>query len=191
MNEDLFARIYPNEEVKDLDTFKKLVARDMDNANTESAHYEFVGAVRKVITDQFTAPMPEAFLKRWILSRSEKDMTVESLEAEWVEKYVPSLKWEIIEGELSKIKPIEPTHNQIIDAVKDILRTTHKQTEGVNEQDYEKSLEDVANTIAKDRKNVSQIIDKIFMDNIFALFIEQVKPEVENVAMKEFAEKNK
>src|SRR5574344_25693 len=191
LNEELFARVYPTQEVKDIETFQKLVAIDMDKANEESARYEFVGAVRKAITDQFDAPMPEAFLKRWILSRGEEKMTAESLEAEWNEKYVPSLKWEIIEGELSKIKPIEPTHNQIIDAIKDILRTTRKPEENESEQDYEKSLEEVANTIAKERKNVSQLVDKLFMENLFSIFNEQLKPEIEKVTMQEFSEANK
>jgi trigger factor len=147
--------------------------------------------VRKAFLDQFNAPLPEAFLKRWFASRGEKELTPESIEADWNDKYVPSLKWELIEAKLEEISPVEPTNNQIVDYIKDILRRNDQKVEGEKKEETEDRLEKAARSIAADRKNIAQVIDRLYADNLCKLFKDQVKPEVEKVSAKEFAERAK
>lgn len=189
LNEELFEKVFPGEGIKEVDKFRKALSAQIDKANDEQCQILFVNQVRKQLLDNFDAPIPEAFLKRWILSRSEKDVTAESIENEWADKYLPSLKWEFVDGALNKIKNIEPTQNDIVDYVKDILRKNEPAKEGEDEKQADERLEQAARTIAQDRKNVQQIVDKLYVDNTFALFKEQLKPEVEKVSAKEFSER--
>ncbi|MBR4716398.1 MAG: trigger factor [Bacteroidales bacterium] len=191
INDELYAKVFPNEKVKDAAAFRKLLGKELEKSYNEQADILYVNEVRKQLIDNFTATMPEAFLKRWILNRGEKDMTAETLEAEWAEKYVPSLKWEMVDSALNKIKPIEPTQNDIVDYVKDILRQNDTLQEGEDAEAQDKRLEQSARTIAKDRQNVQQIVDRLSAKNTCALFKEQLKPEAEKVTIKEFAEKVK
>ncbi len=189
LNEELFEKVFPGEDIKDADKFRKAISAQIEKANDEQCQILFVNQVRKQLIDNFDAPIPEAFLKRWILSRSDKDVTAESIENEWADKYLPSLKWEFVDAALNKIKTIEPTQNDIVDYVKDILRKNETPKEGEDEKQVEERLEQAARTIAQDRKNVQQIVDKLYVDNTFALFKEQLKPEVEKVSAKEFSER--
>ena len=191
VNDDLFKKVFPNEKVKDVAAFRKLISKDIEKSYNEQADILYVNEVRKQLIDNFNATMPEAFLKRWILNRSDKDMTAETLEAEWEEKYVPSLKWEMVDGALNKIKPIEPTQNEIVDYVKDILRQNDTLKDGEDEKAREQRLEEAARSIARERENVQQIVDRISVRNTCALFKEQLKPEPEKVTIKDFAEKVK
>jgi trigger factor len=189
INDELFQKAFPGQKIKDADAFRKALRAEMDKANDEQSDYLFVNQVRKALLDAFTAPLPEAFLKRWFASRGEKDMTPESIEADWAEKYVPSLKWELIQGKLEEISPVEPTRNQIIDYIKDILRRNDKAVEGESKEDAEKRLEQAAESIAADRQNIGQVVDRIYADNLAKIFKDQVKPEVEKVSAKEFGER--
>lgn len=189
LNEELFEKVFPGEGIKDADKFRKALSAQIDKANDEQCQILYVNQVRKQLLDNFDAPIPEAFLKRWILSRSDKDVTAESIENEWADKYLPSLKWEFVDGALNKIKNIEPTQNDIVDYVKEILRKNEPAKEGEDEKQADERLEQAARTIAQDRKNVQQIVDKLYVDNTFALFKEQLKPEVEKVSAKEFSER--
>ena len=193
LNEELFERVFPGEGIKAVDKFRKAISAEIEKANDEQCHILFVNQVRKQLLDNFDAPMPEAFLKRWILSRSEdKNVTAETIEEKWADTYVPSLKWEMLDGALNKIKSIEPTQNEIVDAVKDILRKTDgAPQEGEDEKQAEERLEQAARTIVQDRRNVQQIVDKLYVEKTFALFKEQLNPEVEKVSAKEFAERCK
>lgn len=191
INDELFAKVFPGETVKDLAAFRKMLGKELEKSYNEQADIFYVNEVRKQLIDNFTAPMPEAFLKRWIANRGDKDVTAESVEAEWAEKYLPSLKWEIVDNALNKIKSIEPTQNDIVDYVKDILSKNDTAQEGEDEKAREERLEQSARTIAKDRQNVQQIVDRLYAQNTCALFKEQLKPEPEKVTIKEFAEKVK
>lgn len=191
LNEELFEKLFPGEEIKDEAAFRKAVSKQIEKANDEQCQILFCNQVRKQLLDNFDAPMPEAFLKRWILSRGEKDVTAETIESEWADKYLPSLKWEILDGALNKIKSIEPTNNELVDYVKDILRKNDTPQEGEDEKAADKRLEEAARTIVSDRQNVQQIVDKLYVEKTFALFKEQLKPEVEKISAKEFGDRCK
>ncbi len=189
INEDLFNLVFPGQQIKDADAFTKAMKKEFEKANAEQSDYLYVNQVRKALVDQFTAPLPEEFLKRWFATRGEKDMTPESIEADWAEKYVPSLKWELIESKLEAIQPVEPTSNQIVDYIKDILRRNDKKPEGETKEQTEERLEQAARSIAADRKNISQLTDRLYAENLAKLFKAQLKPTVEKVSAKEFAER--
>ena len=193
LNEELIEKVFPGEGIKAIDKFRKAITAQIEKANDEQCQILYVNQVRKQLLDNFDAPMPEAFLKRWIVSRSDdKNVTAETVENEWADKYVPSLKWEMIDGALNKISNIEPTQNEIVDAIKDILRHTDgAPQEGETPEQAEERLEQAARTIAQDRRNVQQIVDKLYVEKTFALFKNQLNPEVEKVTAKEFAERCK
>ena len=191
LDNELFGMVFPGREFKDAEAFRKALRAEMDKANDEQSDYLFVNQVRKALIENMQAPLPENFLKRWFKSRADKDLTPESIEADWAEKYVPSLKWELIEAKLEAISPVEPTNNQIVDYLKDILRHNDVRKNGESEADAETRLEQAARSIAAERKNVQQIVDRLYADNLAKLFKEQIKPTVEKVSAKEFAERAK
>ena len=193
LNEELFERVFPGEGIKSVDKFRKAISAQIEKANDEQCRILYVNQVRKQLLDNLNITMPEAFLKRWILSRSDdKDVTAETIENEWADKYVPSLKWEMLDGALNKIKIIEPTQNEIVDEIKNILRQNDGGLqEGESEQQAEERIEQAARSIAQDRRNVQQIVDKVYVEKTFQLFKEQLNPEVEKVSTKEFAERCK
>lgn len=188
VNEELFQKVFPGQEIKDVDAFTKAMKKEFEKANAEQSDILFVNQVRKSLIENFDKPLPENFLKRWFAGRGEKEMTPESIEADWAEKYVPSLKWELIESKLEEIQPVEPTNNQIVDYIKNILRRNDPQAETETKEETEDRLEKAARSIAADRNNVQQIVDRLYAENLAKLFKEQLKPEVEKVSAKDFAE---
>ncbi|MBR6418006.1 MAG: trigger factor [Bacteroidales bacterium] len=191
VNDELFKRVFPNDEVKDLAAFRKLVSKDIEKQYNEQCEIFFVNEVHKQLLDNFTAEMPEAFLKRWILSREEKEMTMETLEEQWADKYVPSLRWEMVDSALNKIKKLEPSQRDVLDYIKNILREGDVKQEGEDDKAQDARLEQAAQSIAKERQNVQNIIDRLYSHNSFLLYNEQLKPEAEKITIKEFGEKIK
>jgi len=191
IDDELFKMVFPDKKIKDAEAFRKALRAEIDKANEEQSDYLYVNQVRQALVDGFSAPLPESFLKRWFASRGDKDMTIEKIEADWQEKYVPSLKWELIESKLEEISPVEPTSNQIVDYIKDVLRRNDKPAEGETKEKYEERLEQQARSISADRKNIQQVVDRIYASNLAKIFKEQLKPTVEKVSGKEFAERAK
>lgn len=191
VNDELFKMVFPDKKIKDAEAFRKALRAEIDKANEEQSDYLYVNQVRQALVDGFDAQLPEAFLKRWFASRGDKDVTPESIEADWAEKYLPALKWELIESKLEEISPVEPTSNQIVDHIKDILRRGDKPEKGETKEQTETRLEQQARSIAADRKNIQQVVDRLYASNLAKIFKEQLKPTVEKVSGKEFAERAK
>ena len=191
LNEELFEKAFPGQQIKDADAFRKALHSEIEKANNEQSDYLFVNQVHDALMAQFDAPIPEDFLKRWFASRGDKDVTLESVEAKWDDTYLPSLKWELIEAQLEKMQPVEPTTNQVVDYVKDILGRNDVRKEEESEEEYSTRLEQAARSIAADRQNTRQIVDRLRADNLAKLFKAQINPTVEKVTAKEFAERAK
>ena len=79
----------------------------------------------------------------------------------------------------------------MVDYIKDILRRNDNKPEGEKKEETEQRLEQAARSIAADRKNVQQVADRLYAENLAKLFKDQLKPTVEKVSAKEFAERAK
>ncbi len=186
VNEELFSLAFPNKEVKDEAEFRNIIHGEVVEMYNEQCNILYANSTHKELVEKFDAPIPENFLKRWILSRGEKEITAEKLEAEWAEKYIPSLKWEFITHALNKIKNIEPTREELIEECKNIIRNNGGvPTEG-DEKEKEEALQKIAESVVSDSKNTQQISDRIYNNKLVALLKEQAKPEVEKISKKEF-----
>ena len=97
----------------------------------------------------------------------------------------------MIDVALSKIGDLEPTQNEVVDAVKELLRKQDVPAEGETKEQVEERLEQNARTIATDRENVARIVDRLRTDKVYAIFESQLKPEPEKVSMKEFEQRCK
>lgn len=184
---ELFERVFPGETIKDEAAFRKAIGKQIERANNEQSEILYVNQVRKALLDQFNAKVPEAFLKRWILSRSKDEkLTAEQLDAEWAEKYLPGIKWELIDGALNKIEPINPTHAEVVARIKELLGRNDSRQDGEDNADYDKRLTEAAESIARDESNSRQLVDQLYVSKTFAMLKKQLNPEVEKVTAKEF-----
>ena len=191
LNDELYGKVFPGQTFKDEAAFRKALQKEIEKANNEQSDWLYVNQVRQALVDGFDAKLPESFLKRWFASRGDKDVTPETIEADWTEKYLPSLKWELIESKLEAIQPVEPTNNQIVDYIKDVLRRNDTPAADEKKEQTEERLEKAARSIAADRQNVGQVVDRIYADNLAKIFKDQLKPVVEKVSAKEFGERAK
>lgn len=186
VNEELFNIVFPGKEIKDAAAFRKALAADLEASYKDNSEILFANKVRHALLENFDAEVPEAFLKRWILSRGEKDITAEKLDAEWAEKYLPAMKWEFIEFALQQIKPLNPSHAEVVDEIKTIIKRNNA---SAGEKESDEEIDRLANTIANDQQNSRSIIDRLYHRNLVNVFVEQIKPETEKISVKEYNER--
>ena len=190
-NEEFYNMVLPGEDIKDAAAFKKAIIKETEKANNEQCKLFYINQVRKALVEASDDVIPEAYLKRMILAnKGEEPLTAEELDEQWAENYLPSIKWEFLTLAFEKIKPLRPTHNDMVEHIKGIL-SAMPMGEDVDAAEREKAIQEQAETIAKDSNTTSQIEDKLYSDNLFNFFNEQLKPETEKLTIKELAEKLK
>ena len=194
LNEELFNKIFPGQEVKDVETFRSKVAVEMEKQYVLEAERMFYNKAVDQLVEEIQFNLPDTFLKRWIVENSEGKITAEDVEKNYDNSYVKSLRWQLIEEALVKqnndlmIKEAE---------VREFVRNMyfgHMDVETLDEE-TKKRLEDIIDAIIKDdnqRQNINnQLADKKLtaylkenmtinvVDTDYDGFVQAVLPQVE------------
>ena len=194
LNEELFDKIFPGQEVKDIETFRSKVAVEMEKQYVLEAERMFYNKAVDQLVEEIKFDLPDTFLKRWIVENSEGKITAEDVESNYDNSYVKSLRWQLIEEALVKQNPDLVIKEQ---EVRDFVRSMyfgHMDIETLDEE-TKKRLEDIIDAIIKDdnqRQNINnQLADKkltaflkenmtiTVVDTDYEGFVQAVLPQVE------------
>ncbi|MBR6774307.1 MAG: hypothetical protein IKM23_01150 [Bacteroidales bacterium] len=194
LNEELFDKIFPGQEVKDIETFRSKVAVEMEKQYVLEAERMFYNKAVDQLVEEVKFNLPDTFLKRWIVENSEGKITAEDVEKNYENGYVKSLRWQLIEEVLVKQSPELVIKNE---EVRDFVRSMyfgHMNVESLDEE-TKKRLDNIVDTIIKDenqRQNINnQLADKkltaflkenmtvTVVDTDYDGFVKAVLPQVE------------
>lgn len=189
VNQELYDKMYPGAGITTAEQFKKAIKKDIEESYARQCEIMYVNDVEKWLLDNFNTELPTNFLQRYIADRGEKDQTLEEVVNNWETKYLPSIKVEILEENLGKEGNITPSHADVVKEVSNILKQRDAKKDEESDEDYEKRIGEMAETIAKDRQNVEQIYGRLRGEMMFKLFSEKAKPAAEKISIKEFVEK--
>lgn len=163
LNEELFEKIFPGQEVKDIETFRNKVAVEMEKQYVLEAERMFYNRAIDQLVESIQFNLPDTFLKRWIVENSEGKITAEDVEKNYENSYVKSLRWQLIEETLVKQNPELVLKEE---EVRNFVRSMyfgHMDVETLDEE-TKKRLDDIIDAILKDenqRQNINnQLADK-------------------------------
>jgi len=120
INETFLAKTYPNKNIETVEQFYAKIRNDIENQNQRMSQFKFEQQIKEYLLNKCNMPLPEDFLKQWLLRKNEK-MTVESLEKDW-DKIVKDIKWQTIIDELSEKYKIDVTEDEVLESAKDEIR---------------------------------------------------------------------
>jgi len=102
LNEEFFNTIFPNQEVKDVETFRSKVKEEMEKQyEAETDPILFNKMIDKLI-DEVKFDMPDGFVKRWIVTNSQGKVTDEEMEKNYESNYAKGIRWQMIEDAIVK-----------------------------------------------------------------------------------------
>ena len=105
LNEDFFEKIFPKQDVKDLDTFKQKVKAEMEKQHEAEIDPILFNKMIDELVAAVRFDLPDAFLKRWIVENSRGEVKAEDVEKNYEKDYVKGLRWQLIEDNIVKANP--------------------------------------------------------------------------------------
>ena len=105
LNEELFKMIFPSKDIKDVETFRKEIATEMERQYVVEAERMFLNNAIDKLVSEVKFDMPDAFLKRWIVANSEGKITAEDVEKNYDNMYSKTFRWQLIEETIAKANP--------------------------------------------------------------------------------------
>ena len=184
LNEDFFAAVYPDSDIKTEQAFRDAVKAGIENAYAQQSSNQLHDQIYHYITDHIQVELPDAFLKRWLQMNDEKGKSAEEVEAEYPD-YTRQLLWSLIATKLIE-------DNQISVSPDDIKNTAKAQLMSyMGGQNFGDTswMDDYAERMMKDKKFVEQTYSQVQMGKMFQALESQVQATEEPISVEDFAEK--
>jgi trigger factor len=102
LNEELFKKIFPNQEIKDLDAFRAAVKEEMEKQYTSETDRILLTKMIDGLIDNTPFNLPDEFLKRWITENNQGRLSAEDVEKNYETNYKKGLQWQLIEDRIVK-----------------------------------------------------------------------------------------
>ena len=99
INDELFAKLFPNGEVTTLEGLKTRIKEDAEQQFVQQADQKFLNDVTEALLETTQFDLPETFLKKWIQTIGETPLTPEQAEAEFA-KSERGLRYQLIESKI-------------------------------------------------------------------------------------------
>ena len=102
LNEEFFKKMYPDKDIKDLETFRANIKEDMERQYTSETDRILFTKMIDSLVDNTKFDLPDAFLKRWIVENNQGQLSAEDVEKNYDSNYSKGLRWQLIEDSIVK-----------------------------------------------------------------------------------------
>lgn len=185
LNEELYARVAPNENIKNEQDFKEFIIKQLQNQYQADVDKNFKNEAVKKLLVVADLSLPEDFLKRWLVesNKDNSQISPEQVENEFV-SYADSFKWQLIENYLIKENNIEVKHEEVSDFLKNYMRQQLSQYGQTNPE--EEVLNDFVKRIASNQEELKKVYDQLFENKVTALLKDKLNLVEKEVTFDEF-----
>jgi len=187
MNEELFAKVYENDNIKTEEELRARVQRDVEESFKAEGDRKFYSDVTKTLIKKTDLALPDEFLKRWILESNmreteDKRISPEELNAQY-DSYRDTLRWQLIEEHLVKQNDLYVTEQEIRERVKEILGL---QAFGGDMGANEEVLNQVTDSVMQNQEEVKRVSDQIIEQKLTQFFNDKLKITTKKISYDDF-----
>jgi len=184
MDEEFYGKVFPDSGISVEADFRERLRAESEASFTGDSDHLFMHHAQDKLMEITPMLLPDEFLKRWLLESNEGKITEEDLSRDY-DKYVSSMKWQLIENRMIKDFNVEVGDEEIKDFVKDRYLPGWRTMPLTD--DLKKRLETLADSFLETRHDeVRRIIDGLFEIRISALIKSKVKLIEKEISYEDF-----
>jgi trigger factor len=187
MNEDLFKKVYG----EDVTTEEEFRARLLAEANQQfqpTADKVFLEDTIDVLLEKAAIPLPDAFLKRWLIETQKETVSAEDVEKNYDLKYANGTRWEILEGKIILENNLTVTREDIKKKLLNDLITQYFPYLKGKEDELDERMNSFVENMMKNEKEVKRLYDQIMEQKLINFFKDTISTETKSVTINEFIE---
>lgn len=183
LNQELFDKLFGGNKVNSLEELRERIRQELEKEFGKISDRRLESDVQKYLLEKTNIPLPEEFLKRWIASRNEKDMTEEQIEKEFP-NIVTNIKWDLISDKIAKDDKIEIADDDLKDAVKEEFKNNY--FNGQVDDSMNETLNRIADNVLKEDRNRRRYADYVLNEKVFQALRNKVKINEQEATVDEF-----
>ncbi|UAM98269.1 trigger factor [Polaribacter litorisediminis] len=183
LDQELFDKLFSDGSVTTADQLKEKIKEDAEKQFQQQADQHILGAVQEYLMEHTKFDLPTEFLKKWLKTAGEKELTTEEAEAEF-EKSEKGLRYQLIEGKLMKDNDIKLEYAELVAYAKGFIRQQMAQFGNMNPE--EKELDDIAARILQNQEEAQKLENQLINQKLITFFKENINFKTEEVSYEEF-----
>ena len=177
LNEELFKMIFPTKDIKDVETFRKEIATEMERQYVVEAERMFLNNAIDKLVSEVKFDMPDAFLKRWIVANSEGKISEEDVEKNYDNVYSKTFRWQLIEETIAKANPELVLKEEELREF--VTKMYFGQLDLTNmDEDMKKRLNGIVDSVLKDENQRENIKNQVADNKVTAFLKKAMKVKV-------------
>lgn len=183
LNEDLFKKALPDDEVKTGEEFRQKLAEQVSKQYQVDADKHFRNEVMKKLLQVTSLELPETFLKKWLKEANKEEFTVEQVEAEFP-ALADTFRWQLIENHLISGNNLEVTPDEVTDHLSSFMRAQLRQ---YGQENVEQSVIDgFVKDIMKNQDEMKKVYDNLFDQKLMDLYKQKLKLNEVEISFDDF-----
>jgi trigger factor len=187
LNEEFFARMFPGQEITSEEAFRARVAEEIQkHFNSQSDYLVYIQLLKKLLTEE-QIPLPENFLRRWLIQNSSDRDEQKSIETEF-DFYKRSFRYKIFTDYLQNDYP------ELVVSKDEVRAYAFNQYYGpylsalANDEALVKKLMDGMDEMLIKRGEGERIFNLLEEQKMIKLFRDKLTLEEKPMSVDEFAE---
>lgn len=183
LDQELFDKLFSDGSVTTEIALREKIKEDAEKQFQQQADQHVLTAVQEYLIENTKFDLPSDFLKKWLKTAGEKELTDEEAEAEF-EKSEKGLRYQLIEGKMMKDNDIKLEYQELVDYAKGFIRQQMAQFGNMNPE--EKELDDIAGRILQNQEEAQKLQGQLISQKLIAFFKENITFKTKEVSYEDF-----
>lgn len=185
MNEDLYEKIAPGKEIKTEEELRDFLRDQLSKQYQAEVDKHFRNEVSEKLISITGLPLPESFLKKWLLENNKKELSKEKVEKEF-ERAADGFRWQLIENHLIEKYNIEVKPDEVNRQLELFIKAQLAQY-GQQELPQE-ILDKYVNELKSKEEEVKKVYEYIFEIKLISLLKEKIKLHEKELSFEDFSD---
>ena len=183
LNQELFDKLFGPGNVATLEELKAKIKEDAEIQFAQQADQKLMADVTDFLVENTKFDLPDAFLKRWLQTVGEKNLSPEEAEVEYT-RSEKGLRYQLIEGRALSQANIQVTFEDLKAFTAKSIRQQMAQFGQTNPTDEE--VQGIVARVLSNQEEVKKLSDQVVGDKLLLLFKEKANATVKEVTYPEF-----
>jgi len=159
LNQEFYDNIYGKDTIKTDSDFDKKASEDAHKMITVEGEKKFNNDIITKVLNRTKVPLPNEFLKRWLISSNEKPITKEQVDSEY-DGFAKNTRWQLIKNKIVKENELKVSEDEMLNEAKNFVKNQYAQYGQM--QIAENELTDIAKKIITNDEERNSILERLY-----------------------------
>jgi len=183
LDKELFDKLFTDGSVTTVTQLREKIKEDAEKQFAQQGDQQLLNAVQEYLIENTKFDLPAEFLKKWLATAGEKELTTEEAAAEY-ENSEKGLRYQLIESKIMKDNDIKLDYKELVDYAKGFIRQQMAQFGNMNPE--EKELDDIAGRILQNQDEAQKLQGQLISQKLLAFFKENMNFKTKEVTYEAF-----